>query len=99
MTPSFSRRGSRIVVFSAIAVCAWMSLGLAVSVWILRSNGSLVWPWLVNAASLVAAAGSIWSLFRADFAGGRQAQRDLVRDSRQLSLSADVAKIGLWDWD
>lgn len=76
-----------------------MSLGLAVSVWILRSNGSLVWPWLVNAASLVAAAGSIWSLFRADFAGGRQAQRDLVRDSRQLSLSADVAKIGLWDWD
>jgi PAS domain S-box-containing protein len=99
MTPSFSRRSFRIVVFSAIAVCAWTSLGLAISVWIFRPAGSPVWPGLINTASLVAAAGSIWVFFRADLAGWRQAQRDLVRDSRQLGLIAETANIGLWDWN
>jgi PAS domain S-box-containing protein len=99
MTPSFSRRSFRIVVFSAIAVCAWTSLGVAISTWILRPAGSFVWPGLINAASLVAAAGSIWVLFRADFAGWRQAQRNLVRDSRQLGLIAEAANIALWEWD
>src|ERR1017187_3174363 len=99
MTPSFSRRSFRIVVFSAIAVCAWTSLGVAISTWILRPAGSFVWPGLINAASLVAAAGSIWVLFRADFAAWRQAQRNLVRDSCQLGLIAEAANIALWDWD
>jgi PAS domain S-box-containing protein len=99
MAPSFSRRSFRFVVFSAIAVCAWMGLGLVISVGILRPAGSPVWPALINAASLFAAAGSIWVLFRANLAGWRQAQRNLVHDSLQLDLVAEAANIGLWDWD
>ena len=99
MTPSPSRRSFRIVVFSAIAVCAWTGLVLAISAWILRPAGSLVWPGLIIVASLAAAAGSIWVLLRAEFGGWRQAQRELVRDSRQLDLLAEAANIGLWEWD
>jgi signal transduction histidine kinase/CheY-like chemotaxis protein len=99
MTPSFSRRGFRIVVFSAIAICAWTTLGLAISAWIFLPTGSPVWPGLMIATSLATAAGSIWALLRADFSGWRQAQPDLVRDSRQMELLAEAANVGLWNWD
>jgi PAS domain S-box-containing protein len=99
MTPLFSRRSFRIVVFSAIIVFAWLSIGLAVSAWVFRPTGYWVWPRLLDLGCLAAAAGTLLLLFRADLARWRLIRRNLVSESRQLSLAAETANIGLWDWN
>jgi signal transduction histidine kinase/CheY-like chemotaxis protein len=48
---------------------------------------------------LVAAAGSLAFLLRADLARLRGDRRNLMRASLQLSLVSEAAHVGLWDWD